>query len=227
MTTKSVIKKTKAYISQFTNFDEHDVSVAAGYSMATWLYRRYQEVKYLQIVGANGNGNTVALHAVGSICFNPIFMYGMSSQEAMLFALSNANKENGATMCLDDVAFKIVDKDGCSTTFANILNIGANSANYIYKAKEVDKEIVCEPLRPFGPKVLVRSEPFNNPAIDSKFISICMRERAYLHDHEMLSKIIKEKDEVTGAISEWAAFMNTKKRTIPSFLQLVFALSGV
>ncbi|MGK3945750.1 hypothetical protein ABK046_46325, partial [Streptomyces caeruleatus] len=91
--------KTKAYISQFTKFDEHDVSVAAGYSMATWLHRRYQEVKYLQIVGTNGNGNTIALHAVGSICLNPIFMYGMSSQEAMLFSLSNANKENGATMC--------------------------------------------------------------------------------------------------------------------------------
>lgn len=221
MTTKSVSKLVKNYLQRYAIFDDHDVRWAAGYAMATWLYHRYQEVKYLRISSASGTGNTIALHAVGCICFNPIFMYGMSSQESMLYALDGANKLNGATMCLDDVAFKMVDKDGNPTTFANILRTGAIQGNYIVKKGVVD----YVPLSAFGPKVLARSTSFNNPAIDSKFISVSLVRRDSLYVHDFPSVSIKERDEVVGAISEWANVVNSKNRLIPSFLRLVVSLA--
>lgn len=223
MSTKSVMKLVKTYLQNHASFDDHGASVAAGYSMATHLYHRFQEVKYLRISAASGTGNTIALHAVGCICFNPIFMYGMSSQESMLYALDGANKLNGATMCLDDVAFKMVDKDGSPTTFANILSTGAIKGNRIVKANAVN----YVSLDAFGPKVLARSASFNNPAIDSKFITVSLVQRDYLYAHDLLSVVIKEKDAVVGAISEWAESLKSKKQTQFSFVGLIEDLSAI
>jgi len=221
MAARSVSRLVKNYLQRYTSFDDHDVRWAGGYAMATWLYRRYQSVKYLRISAATGTGSTIALHTVGCICFNPLFMYGMSSQESMLYALDGANKLDGATMCLDDVAFKMVDKDGDPTTFSNILNTGAVKGNFIVKANAINYVA----LSAFGPKVLARRDSFNDPAIDSKFITVSLGKRDSLYAHDLLSVIIKDKDEVVDAISEWANVLNSKDRTNPSFLDLVANLA--
>lgn len=224
MITRNVMKIVKEYIQKYTSFDEQDARVAASYAMTTWMFHRFSEVRYLQIRGGIGTGNTVALNATGKVCFNPIFSYGFSSPGHVMSLVANANSLNGGTLCVDDT-FEIVKKNDEFTDFGLLLDCG-KAKNQSFIAKMVDGEL--EIFNTYGPKIFV----FNNslkdtPSIAAYCIMVRAQRRNFIYIDDLYKNMEADAEKVRGAIVEWAEQIGMKKQSRFSFADMVSMISGV
>ena len=79
--------------------------IASYYVLLSWVYDRFSEIPYLRAIGDFGSGKSRFTHAIGSICYRPIFTGGATTT-APIFRILD---EIRGTLILDEADLRFSD----------------------------------------------------------------------------------------------------------------------
>ena len=164
-TTAELVADIRAYIHRYADLSERFEVLAAHYALFTWVHDRFNELPYLRLKGDFGTGKTRFLITVGSICRTPIFASGASSVSPIFHLLDRF----GGTLILDEADFRFSDADADIT---KILNNGNVKGFPVLRSESKDgKEFSPRAFRVFGPKLVGMRGSFDDPALESRFLT--------------------------------------------------------
>ena len=163
---KELIAEIEDYIDRYVDLKEQTVQLASHYVLLTWVYDRFNELPYLRLRGDFGSGKTRFLQVIGSICNRPIFASGGSTVSPLFHLLDTF----AGTLILDEADFRFSDE---KTDIVKILNSGNVKGTPILrtmatKAGEFDPRA----FHVFGPKIIAGRKPYQDPALESRCITI-------------------------------------------------------
>ncbi|PIR04609.1 MAG: hypothetical protein COV57_03425 [Candidatus Liptonbacteria bacterium CG11_big_fil_rev_8_21_14_0_20_35_14] len=160
-----LIADIQSYIHKYMDIPELFEKVSSYYILLSWVYDRFSELPYLRVQGDYGTGKTRFLLTIGSLCYKPIFANGASTISP-LFRLLNDFR---GTLIIDESDFRFSDE---KTEFVKILNNG-NARGFPVLRSETNytREFNPRAFVVFGPKLVATCGPFQDPALESRFLT--------------------------------------------------------
>ena len=164
-TTAELLAEIRTYIHRYADLSERFEILAAHYALFSWVHDRFAELPYLRLKGDFGTGKTRFLLTVGSICRTPIFASGASSVSPIFHLLDRF----GGTLILDEADFRF---SGADADITKILNNGNVKGFPVLRSESKDgKEFSPRAFRVFGPKLVGMRGSFDDPALESRFLT--------------------------------------------------------
>ena len=164
-TTAELLADIRAYIHRYVDLSEHFELLAAHYALFTWVHDRFAELPYLRMKGDFGTGKTRFLLTVGSICRTPIFASGASSVSPIFHLLDRF----AGSLILDEADFRF---SGADADITKILNNGNVKGFPVLRSESKDgKEFNPRAFHVFGPKLVGMRSAFDDPALESRFLT--------------------------------------------------------
>ncbi len=164
-TTAELLADIRTYIHRYADLSDRFEILAAHYALFTWVHDRFNELPYLRLKGDFGTGKTRFLLTVGSICRTPIFASGASSVSPIFHLLDRF----GGTLILDEADFRF---SGADADITKILNNGNVKGFPVLRSESKDgKEFSPRAFRVFGPKLVGMRGSFDDPALESRFLT--------------------------------------------------------
>ena len=164
-TTAELLADVREYIHRYTDLPERFEILAAHYALFSWVHDRFNELPYLRLKGDFGTGKTRFLITIGSICRTPIFASGASSVSPIFHLLDRF----GGTLILDEADFRF---SGADADITKILNNGNVRGFPVLRSESKDgKEFSPRAFRVFGPKIVGMRGSFDDPALESRFLT--------------------------------------------------------
>jgi hypothetical protein len=120
---------------------------------------------YLRLRGEYGTGKTRGLLAIGSLCYRPFFASGASTVSPIFHTLDRF----GGTLILDEADFRFSD---ATSEIVKILNNGNVKGMPVLRTMQNrDKEFNPRAFRVFGPKIIAMRGSYDDPALESRFLT--------------------------------------------------------
>ena len=164
-TTAELLADVREYIHRYTDLPERFEILAAHYALFSCVHDRFNELPYLRLKGDFGTGKTRFLITIGSICRTPIFASGASSVSPIFHLLDRF----GGTLILDEADFRF---SGADADITKILNNGNVRGFPVLRSESKDgKEFSPRAFRVFGPKIVGMRGSFDDPALESRFLT--------------------------------------------------------
>jgi hypothetical protein len=165
-TDAQLIEAIRAYIHRYVDLSPLFERIATYYVLLSWLYDTFNELPYLRVRGEPGSGKTRFLLTVGSICYKPIFASGASTVSP-IFRILDAMQ---GTLVLDESDFRMSDE---RAEIVKILNNGNVRGFPVLRTEQVPgtKEFNPRAYHVFGPKIIATRGSFDDPALESRFLS--------------------------------------------------------
>jgi hypothetical protein len=164
-TTAELLADIRTYIHRYADLPERFEILAAHYALFSWVHDRFAELPYLRLKGDFGTGKARFLLTVGSICRTPIFASGASSVSPLFHLLDRF----GGTLILDEADFRF---SGADADITKILNNGNVKGFPVLRSESKDgKEFSPRAFRVFGPKFVGMRGSFDDPALESRFLT--------------------------------------------------------
>ena len=155
----------EAYIKRYCDLPSDFIKTAAAYVMLSWVYDRFSELPYLRLSGTFGTGKTRFLLTVGSVAYRPIFASGASTISPLFHSLNDYR----GTLVMDEADFRFSDEKADVTKILNNGNVKGIPILRCTKSK--DGEFSPEAFNVFGPKIVATRGQYQDPALESRFIS--------------------------------------------------------
>jgi hypothetical protein len=166
----------EAYFRRYCDLRPEYIKTAASYILLTWLYDRFNELPYLRLMGSYGTGKTRFLLTVGSVAYRPLFGSGASTVSPIFHLLN----EYRGTLILDEADFRFSDK---SADITKILNNGNVKGFPVLRcAKNEEGTFDPRAFNVFGPKIIATRGRFQDPALESRFITEVVYPKALRSD---------------------------------------------
>lgn len=174
--TQELVTELCDYLHRYVDVSESFERLAVYYALLTWVYDRFNELPYLRLRGDYGTGKTRFLLTLGSICYKPIFASGASSVSPLFHMLDRF----GGTLIVDEADFRFSDEKADLT---KILNNGNVRGFPVLRSESKDgREFNPRAFQVFGPKIIAMRNHFDDPALESRFITETSGERALRKD---------------------------------------------
>lgn len=174
--TEALVAELRSYIHRYVDVSESFERLAAYYTLLTWVGDRFNELPYLRLRGDYGTGKTRFLITLGSICYKPIFASGASSVSPLFHMLDRF----GGTLIIDEADFRFSDEKADLT---KILNNGNVRGFPVLRSESKNgREFNPRAFQVFGPKIIAMRSHFEDPALESRFITETSGERAMRKD---------------------------------------------
>ncbi len=139
--------------------------IAAHYILLTWVHDAFNELPYLRLRGEYGTGKTRGLLAIGSLCYRPFFASGASTVSPIFHMLDRF----GGTLILDEADFRFSD---ATSEIVKILNNGNVKGMPVLRTMQNrEKEFNPRAFRVFGPKIIAMRGSYDDPALESRFLT--------------------------------------------------------
>ena len=139
--------------------------IAAHYILLTWVHDAFNELPYLRLRGEYGTGKTRGLLAIGSLCYRPFFASGASTVSPIFHTLDRF----GGTLILDEADFRFSD---ATSEIVKILNNGNVKGMPVLRTMQNrEKEFNPRAFRVFGPKIIAMRGSYDDPALESRFLT--------------------------------------------------------
>lgn len=165
---EELLAEIRDYIHTYLDIGNEMETFASYYILLSWVYDRFNTVPYLRALGDTGTGKTRYLDVIGRICYKPIITSGATTV-APIFRL--LEKWRG-TMVMDEADFS---KSDTRQDIIKIFNTGFERGKPVIRCdKNNPKEI--EHHNVFGTKVLATRETFTDKALESRCLTVVMRE---------------------------------------------------
>ncbi len=162
---EQLISEIRAYLRRYVDLPEDFETVAAYYALFTWVYDRFNEVPYLRLTGDFGTGKTRFLLVLGSIVYKPMFASGASTISPIFHGLDSFR----GTLVMDEADFRFSDE---KSDVVKILNNGNVAGFPILRCQANDnKEFSPKAFNVFGPKIVATRGHYEDPALESRFIT--------------------------------------------------------
>lgn len=168
---EELVHDIMAYIDRYLDLSEDFRAIATAYILLSWVYDAFNELPYLRFRGDFGSGKTRALLVVGSICYKPFFASGASTVSPIFYTLDTF----GATLIADETDFRFSDE---RAELVKIFNNG-NVRGFPVLRSAVTPQQTFDPraFNVFGPKIVAMRNSFDDPALESRFLTEDMGKR--------------------------------------------------
>ena len=163
-----LLRAIETHFAAYVDLPEAHRRVAAGYVLLTWVYDAFNELPYLRFRGDLGSGKTRALIVAGSLCYRGFFASGASTVSPIFHTLDTFR----GTMILDEADFRFSDE---KAELSKILNNGNVQGFPVLRTMLTpQKEFDPRAFIVYGPKVIAMRGRFDDPALESRFLTIDM-----------------------------------------------------
>lgn len=168
----SLLGDIEAYIARYVDLSDEFVSIASAYVLLSWVYDAFNELPYLRFRGDYGSGKTRALLVIGGIAYKPLFASGASTISPIFHALDLFQ----GTLVIDESDFRMSDE---RAELTKILNNG-NIRGFPVLRSQATPQRTFDPraFHVFGPKIIAMRHTFDDPALESRFLTEDMGRRA-------------------------------------------------
>jgi len=154
-----------AFLHRYVDLSPPFEQIAAHYILLSWVHDAFNEMPYLRLRGEYGTGKTRGLLAIGSLCYRPFFASGASTVSPVFHTLDRF----GGTLILDEADFRFSD---ATSEIVKILNNGnVKGLPVLRTMQNRDKEFNPRAFRVFGPKIIAMRGNYDDPALESRFIT--------------------------------------------------------
>ncbi len=154
-----------AFVRRYVDVSADFERFATAYVLFTWLYDAFNELPYLRLKGNYGTGKTRFLQIVGSVCYRPIFANGASTVSPIFHMVDLF----GGTLVFDEADFRFSNEKADMVKIFNNGNVRGIPVlrSQITKEREFDPRV----FQVFGPKVVAMRGDYDDPALESRFIT--------------------------------------------------------
>ena len=195
--TEKLLDDMHTYLNKYVDInDEIDRDIVLTYVLLTWVYDRFSSIPYLRVIGNYGSGKSRLLKVL-NICNKSIYTSGNAS-EAPIFRLMH---KYGGTLIIDEAELSKNSKR--SEGVKEILRFGKDRGGVVARCDGVNFEVKA--YRVFGPKILGSRYSYSDDALESRIISIHMKETKA--DHIPLNLDLEEFDrdseEIRSKLLSW------------------------
>ncbi len=171
-----LVADIEAYLYRYVDLSERFRRIAAYYVLLTWVYDAFNELPYLRLRGDFGSGKSRALLVIGSLCYKAFFASGASTVSPIFHLLDSLR----GTLIVDEADFRFSDENA---QLVKILNNGNTRGFPVLRTMLTPKrEFVPRAFSVFSPKVIAMRHGFDDPALESRFITEDMGQRALRDD---------------------------------------------
>lgn len=169
--TETLIRDVEAYITRYVDLSDAFLRIASVYVLLSWVYDAFNELPYLRFRGDYGSGKTRALLVVGSLCYKPFFASGASTISPIFHTLDTF----GGTLIVDESDFRMSDE---KAELVKIFNNG-NVRGFPVLRSSATPQHTFDPraFSVFGPKIVAMRHGFDDPALESRFLTEEMGQR--------------------------------------------------
>ena len=165
-----------AFLHRYVDLSPLFEKIAAHYILLSWVHDGFNELPYLRLRGEYGTGKTRGLLAIGSLCYRPFFASGASTVSPIFHTLDRF----GGTLILDEADFRFSD---ATSEIVKILNNGnVKGLPVLRTMQNRDKEFNPRAFRVFGPKIIAMRGGYDDPALESRFLTEDMSLRPMRED---------------------------------------------
>lgn len=166
-----LIEAIREYLYRYIDLSERFQRIASYYILLTWVYDAFNELPYLRLRGDFGSGKTRALMIIGSLCYKAFFASGASTVSPIFHILDTFR----GTMIFDEADFRFSDE---KSELVKIFNNGnAKGFPVLRTAMTVKREFDPRAFNVFGPKIVAMRRSFEDPALESRFLTEEMGQR--------------------------------------------------
>jgi hypothetical protein len=163
-----LVEEIRHFLHRYLDVSPSFEELAAYYVMFSWLYDVFNEVPYIRFQGDYGTGKTRALLVVGSLCYKPFFASGASTVSP-IFHILDAFR---GTLILDEADFRFSDE---KAEIVKVLNNGnVDGMPVLRTMMNRQREFNPQAFRVFGPKVIAMRKGYEDPALESRFLTEVM-----------------------------------------------------
>jgi len=168
---EELVRDITAYIDRYLDLSDDFRAIATAYILLSWVYDAFNELPYLRFRGDFGSGKTRALLIVGSLCYKPFFASGASTVSPIFYTLDTF----GATLVADETDFRFSDE---RAELVKIFNNGSVRGFPVLRSA-VTPQQTFDPraFNVFGPKIVAMRNSFDDPALESRFLTEEMGKR--------------------------------------------------
>ena len=160
-----LVQAIRTYLHRYVDLSPLFEEIAAYYVLLSWVYDAFNELPYLRFQGDFGTGKTRALMTIGSICYKPFFASGASTVSPIFHILDAI----GGTLVLDEADLRFSD---ATADLTKILNNGnARGLPVLRTMTNRHRELNPQAFRVYGPKLIGMRERFQDPALESRFLT--------------------------------------------------------
>ena len=165
---ETLIAAIKEFIHKYVDIHPFYENLAAYYVLMSWRYDELSVVPYLRALGDYGSGKTRFVQTIGALCYKPMFLAGATS-DAYLFRVIELF---GGTLVINEL--ERVNSD-LQSQITIILNNGYEKGMPVGR---IEGETKREPrtFDVFCPKIISTRQRFKDLALESRIISIPMRQ---------------------------------------------------
>jgi hypothetical protein len=172
----ALVKNIEDYIYQYVDVSDHFRKIATYYVLLTWVYDAFNELPYLRLRGDYGSGKTRALFVIGSVCNKAFFASGASTVSPIFHTLDTFR----GTLVFDEADFRFSDE---KSELVKIFNNGnVRGFPVLRTALTPKREFDPQAFVVFGPKVVAMRKSFDDPALESRFLTEEMGQRTMRAD---------------------------------------------
>lgn len=173
---KELLADIQAFLHRYVDLSATFEKIASYYVLLSWLHDAFNELPYLRLRGDYGTGKTRGLIAIGSICYRPFFASGASTTSPIFHTLDRI----GGTLVIDEADFRFSD---AAVDIVKIFNNGnVRGLPVLRTMQNRDKEYDPRAFRVFGPKLIAMRGHFDDPALESRFLTEEMGQRPMRSD---------------------------------------------
>jgi hypothetical protein len=166
-----LIVAIREYLYRYVDLSDRFQRIASYYILLTWVYDAFNELPYLRLRGDFGSGKTRALMVIGSLCYKAFFASGASTVSPIFHILDTFR----GTLIFDEADFRFSDE---KSELVKIFNNGnAKGFPVLRTAMTVKREFDPRAFNVFGPKIVAMRRSFEDPALESRFLTEEMGQR--------------------------------------------------
>jgi hypothetical protein len=163
--TEELVGELRSYLHRYVDLSESFERLAAYYALFTWVYDRFNELPYVRLRGDYGTGKTRFLLTLGSVCYKPIFASGASTVSPLFHMVDRF----GGTLIVDEADFRFSDE---KSDLVKMLNNGNVRGFPVLRTESKNgREFNPRAFQVFGPKIVGMRDQFEDPALESRFIT--------------------------------------------------------
>lgn len=161
----ALLQDIQAFIHWYVDLSPTFERIASYYVLLTWLYDAFNEVPYLRFRGDYGTGKTRALLVIGSLCYKAFFASGASTVSP-IFHIQDAFQ---GTLVFDEADFRFSDE---KAEIVKVLNNGnVRGLPVLRTMMNRNRELNPQAFRVYGPKLVATRGPFEDKALESRFLT--------------------------------------------------------
>jgi hypothetical protein len=160
-----LIADIRAFLHRYVDLSPMFEQIASYYILLTWVHDAFGELPYLRLRGEYGTGKTRGLLTIGSLCYRGFFASGASTVSPIFHTLDAF----GGTLILDEADLPYSD---AKAELVKILNNGTVKGMPVLRTiVNRHKEFNPYAFKVFGPKIIATREPFQDRALESRFLT--------------------------------------------------------